>query len=76
MKTIESSNDIKKCFAEMKEHLAKNQETVTGKKEANIIMVISREAYDIKSENLNYNGKVEFAMQCNPSSKTQLFQVV
>jgi len=75
MKTIESSNDIKKCMAEVKQHLSANEETVNGNKEADIIMIISREFYDIRSGNLSYNEKIEFAFQCDSSSKTQLFTV-
>jgi len=75
IKTVEGSNDVKQCLSEIKEHLAKNTETVRGEKEAEMIMVISKEAYNLRSSNLNYNGKVEFSMQCDPSSRTQLFQV-
>ena len=75
MKTIESNTDIKKCFKEIKAHLSRNIETVKGKKEAETILVISREAYDLKRSNLSYNKRMGFSLQCNSSSKTWLFRV-
>ena len=75
MKTIISSNDVKKCFAEIKEHIKNNQETVKGKKEAGLLLVISREAYEMRSANLSYNEKCEFNMQCDSNSTIQLFEV-
>ena len=75
MNTIISSNDIKICFSEMKDHLENNNETVKGKKYAEVLLVISKEAYELKSINLSYNEKVEFMMQCDSNSATQLFEV-
>lgn len=75
MKTIESSNDLKECFLEIKTHIEANKETVQGKKEADILLVISREAYCARSANLSYNNKIEFNFQCSSNSKTQLFEV-
>jgi len=75
MKTIESSSNIKTCFSEMNEHIEANKDTISGEKEAKFIMNISQDAYEIKSSNLSYNKRIEFAMQCDSNSRTQLFQV-
>jgi len=75
MKTIESSNDVKVCFSEINEHIKNNREIVKGEKEAELLLVISREIYDLRSTNLSYNDKCEFNMQCDSNSMTQLFEV-
>ncbi len=75
MKTINSSTDIKTCMSEISKHIKENQETVKGEKLAEILMNISREIYDIRSSNLGYNEKIEFAFLCDKNSSTQLFQV-
>ena len=75
MKTIQSSTDIKESLNEIKLHVEANQETVKGEKEAEQLLVISREVYEIRSSSLSYNSKIEFSMQCDSNSMTQLFQV-
>ena len=75
MKTIETSSDLKKCLSEIKEHIARNTETKKGNIRAKLLLNISREVYDHRSSNLSYNDKVEFNMQCDSNSVTQLFQV-
>ena len=75
MRTIQSSADIKEAFNEVARHIQANQETVKGEEAAELLLVISREVYEILSAGLTYNNKIEFAMQCDPNSLTQLFQV-
>ena len=75
MQTIHSSNDIKIAFSEINEHIANNLLTVKGQKESESLLVISSETYELRSCNLSYNDKIEFKMQCDINSKTQLFEV-
>ena len=75
MKTIQSSTDIKEALNEIALHIANNREVAAGKRQAELLLIISREVYEIRSAGLNYNDKIEFAMQCDSQLLTQLFQV-
>ena len=75
MKTIQSSTDIKEALNEIALHIANNREVAAGKRQAELLLIISREVYETRSAGLNYNDKIEFAMQCDSASMTQLFQV-
>ena len=75
MELINSSNNIKKCISEINSHISNNKETVQGLKPAVTLLIISSEAYELRSGNLSYNDKIEFSFQCNRSSVTQLFEI-
>jgi len=75
MKTIQSSTDIKAAFNEIASHIHANQKTARGEEVAELLLVISSEVYVTLSASISYNAKIEFAMQCDPNSMTQLFQV-
>ena len=75
MKTIQSSTDVKEALNEIALHIANNRAVAAGKRQAELLLIISREVYEIRSTGLNYNDKIEFAMQCDSQLLTQLFQV-
>ena len=75
MKMIIASGNVKVAFNEINQHICDNRDTAKAAKVAEHVMVITREVYELQSQNLPYNQKVEFAMMCYPSSLTQLFEV-
>ena len=76
MKTyIKASDDVKTALGEIRQHLNQNQKVVTGEKESDVLMIISREVYEVRLLLLQHNARCEFSFQCDPSCKTHLFQV-
>lgn len=75
MQTIQSSTDNKQAQKEIALHMEANPEVTRGKKQADVLLVISREVYDLVSSNVPYKLKIIFAMQCDSNSMTQLFVV-